>query len=74
MVPCWGRESTRRQQVLLQPFASYNLSRGWFFTSAPIITVNWEAQPGNKWLVPGGGGSGRAFFLDHQPMSITAQA
>ena len=61
-------------QFLLQPFASYNLSRGWFFTSAPIITANWEAQPGNKWLVPVGGGVGRAFILDHQPMSITAQA
>lgn len=61
-------------QFLLQPFASLNLARGWFLTSAPILTANWEGQAGNKWVVPVGGGVGRAFVLDHQPMSITAQA
>jgi hypothetical protein len=31
-------------QLLIQPFANYNMAGGWFLTSAPIITANWEAS------------------------------
>lgn len=34
--------------ALIQPFVNYNLSEGWYLTSAPIITADWEASGGNK--------------------------
>ena len=31
-------------QMLLQPFVNYNLPGGWYLTSSPIITADWEAE------------------------------
>jgi len=41
---------------LFQYFINYNLPEGWYISSAPIITANWNADSGNKWTVPFGGG------------------
>jgi hypothetical protein len=49
--------------LFLQPFASWNLPHGWYLTSSPIITSNWEAPEGQRWLVPAGGGLGHSFRL-----------
>ena len=37
-----------------QPFVNYNLSDGWYLTSAPIITADWEAdRSADTWTVHG---------------------
>ena len=33
---------------LMQYFVNYNLPDGWYLTSAPIITANWEAESGEQ--------------------------
>src|SRR5207248_2720854 len=48
-------------QMTLQYFVNYNLTKGWYLTSSPILTANWEAVKGNQWVVPVGGGAGRVF-------------
>ena len=60
-------------QFLLQYFVNYNMKKGWYLTSAPIITANWRATSGNVWTVPFGGGVGRIMKLGFQPVNITAQ-
>jgi hypothetical protein len=47
-------------QFLLQWFVNYNMAKGWYLTTSPIITANWRA-PDNTgvWTVPFGGGVGR---------------
>jgi hypothetical protein len=55
-----------------QPFVNYNLERGWYLTSSPIITANWEAD--DEWTVPLGGGVGRVFRVGRQPMNAQFQA
>jgi hypothetical protein len=58
-----------------QAFANYNLSDGWYLTSAPIITSNWKASGGNKWTVPVGGGVGKIFRVGKlPPMNANIQA
>jgi hypothetical protein len=42
---------------------TYNLPAGWYLSSVPIITANWEASSGNTWTVPMGGGVGKLFRL-----------
>ena len=42
-----------------QYFVNYNLADGWYLTSSPIITANWEAESGEQWTVPVGGGFGK---------------
>ena len=37
---------------LAQYFINYNYPSGWYLTSAPIVTANWEADSGNQWTVP----------------------
>lgn len=58
-------DDTRRavSQLLLQYFVTLNLPRGWFVTSAPVMTANWEAARGQRWNVPVGLGFGRTLPL-----------
>ena len=57
-----------------QYFINYNLSDGWYLTSAPIMTANWEASSGNKWTIPVGGGVGKIFKIGKQNLNAQAQA
>lgn len=61
-------------QLLFQYFINYNLPGGWYITSAPIITANWEADSSNTWTVPFGGGVGNVFHVGKQPMNASMQA
>ena len=60
-------------QFLLQWFVNYNMKKGWYLTTSPIITANWRANDSNVWTVPFGGGVGRIMKLGFQPVNITAQ-
>ncbi len=52
-----------------QPFINYNFSDGWYATTAPIITANWEADSDHRWTVPLGGGFGKIFRIGKQPIN-----
>lgn len=54
-----------------QYFISYNIpdGNGLYLTTAPIITANWEAESGNQWTVPFGGGVGKIFKIGKQPVN-----
>jgi len=59
-------------QMLVQPFVNYNMRHGWYLTSSPIITANWEVS-NNRWTVPVGGGVGRIVHFGKIPVSTYAQ-
>jgi hypothetical protein len=54
-----------------QYFINYNMKGGWYLSTAPAITANWEAESGNKWTVPFGGGVGRVFKIGKQPVKMS---
>ena len=60
-------------QFLMQYFINYNMKKGWFLVTAPVVTANWRASSGNVWNVPFGGGVGRIMKLGFQPVSIQTQ-
>jgi hypothetical protein len=60
--------------MTLQYFINYNLKKGYYLTSAPINSANWNAPSGNVWVVPVGGGIGRIMRLGFQPVNISVQA
>lgn len=72
-------------QMLLQYFINYNMRKGWYLTSSPIVTANWnstgsgvaatgnDTTGGDVWTLPFGGGVGRIMKLGFQPVNITAQ-
>lgn len=55
-------------------FINYNLSDGWYLTSAPIITADWEASNGHKWTVPVGGGFGKIQRIGKLPFNLSLAA
>ena len=59
-----------------QPFINYNIPKGqgWYLTSSPIITADWNAPSGWQWTVPIGGGIGRVFKVAGQAFNAQAQA
>ena len=59
---------------LLQYFINYNFKGGLYLTSAPIITANWKATSGNKWVIPFGGGVGKLFRVHKQPINTSVAA
>lgn len=61
-------------QMMLQYFINYNLPDGWYLTSSPAITANWEADSDNTWTVPFGGGFGRLFRIGKLPVNTQIQA
>jgi len=55
-------------------FINYNLPKAWYLVSAPIVTANWKAEGGQKWLVPVGGGVGKVVKLGGKlPLSMQVQ-
>jgi len=59
--------------MLIQYFINYNFPGGWYLSSAPIITANWEAPEGEQWVVPFGGGGGKIIKIGKLPLNLQAQ-
>ena len=59
---------------LIQPFLNYNFKGGLYLTSAPIATVDWKADSGQRWTVPLGGGIGKIFHLGRLPVNTQLSA
>lgn len=60
-------------QMTFNPFLFYNMSHGWYFVSAPIITSDWTVARSTRWTVPLGGGVGRVFKIGRQPLNARTQ-
>jgi len=67
-------ERARVNQLLLEPFITYNLNGGWYLISDMIITANWSADSSNRWTVPLGGGFGKMFAIGEQKMNTKLEA
>jgi hypothetical protein len=66
----------RVNAMLIQPFINYNLPEGWYLTSAPVITANWEAFGNNssdRWVIPIGGGFGKIVKTGGPPLNMNLQ-
>ena len=61
-------------RMTLQPFVNYNLPEGWYLTTAPLMTANWNADSKDIWTIPVGGGAGKVVHVGKLPLNITLQA
>jgi hypothetical protein len=60
-------------QMLMQPFVNYNMRRGWYLTSSPIVTADWEKRRNDRWTVPVGGGVGKIIHFEKLPVNVYTQ-
>jgi len=56
-----------------QYFVNYNLNNGWYLTSTPIMTADWEKPSGEQWTIPLGGGIGKLARFGKQPVDFKLQ-
>jgi hypothetical protein len=62
-------------QMLLQYIVNYNFGQsGWYLSSAPIITANWYADSGDKWIVPFGAAVGKLNRVGKKGLPVNLQA
>jgi hypothetical protein len=59
---------------LVNLFIVRQLGNGLYVNSAPVITVNWKAAEGQKWIVPFGAGVGKLFRLGKLPVNAQVGA
>jgi hypothetical protein len=72
----WDIDADRGNEIdffTWQYFINYNLDDGWYLTSSPVITADWEASSGDRWTVPFGGGVGKIFRVGKQALNAQAQ-
>lgn len=73
----WSVGGSGKQDINLftwQYFVNYNMDNGWYLTTAPIITANWEADSDHRWTIPLGGGVGKLFQIGKQPVNAQLSA
>jgi len=73
----FGGDSDRPKVNLfvIQPFVNYNFSDGWYLSSSPLITADWEANSRNRWTVPIGGGFGKVVYRgERHPVNVRFQS
>ncbi|WP_075603084.1 hypothetical protein [Saccharicrinis aurantiacus] len=57
-----------------QTLIAYGLGKGWVVNTYPTITANWNADKGQQWTVPVGGGINKLVFLGGKlPLNLGAQ-
>jgi hypothetical protein len=71
---CGDSDRAHVNEFLLQPFVNYNLEKGWYIASSPIMTANWNRDSSDQWLIPVGGGVGRVFKMGRLPVNLQVQA
>jgi hypothetical protein len=59
--------------MVFQYFVNYNIKNGWYLTSTPVITANWEEDSDERWTVPVGLGVGRLVKFGKQPVDFKLQ-
>ena len=64
-----GPDNPSVNQFLAQYFINYNLPKGWYITSQPIITADWKAAGSDQWTVPFGLGAGKIFKIGKLPFN-----
>lgn len=66
-------ERPKLKKFQMFAFIIYPLEKGWFLVSSPIISADWGAASGDRWLVPIGGGIGKLFRLGGKGLSLQVQ-
>lgn len=62
------------KKMTFQYLVNYNLGNGWYLTSTPIITADWEKSNRDRWTVPLGGGVGKLARFGKLPIDFKLQA
>lgn len=57
-------------KFIFQYFVNYNFGEGWYLSTTPVNTANWEANSNERWTIPVGGGVGRMVRWGQLPVDL----
>lgn len=57
-------------KATVQPILNYNLPNNWYLSATTTMSADWEAESGEEWTVPLGGGVGRLVRFGNQPVDF----
>lgn len=57
-------------KATVQPILNYNLPNNWYLSATTTMSADWEAESGEEWTVPLGGGVGRLVRFGKQPVDF----
>ncbi len=57
----------------LQYFVNFNFDSGWYLTSTPTMTADWNADSDERWTIPVGGGFGKLVRVGAMPLDMKLQ-
>ena len=61
-------------KAIVQPIINYNIDNGWYLSATTTMSANWEADSGDEWTVPLGGGGGRLVRFGKLPVDFKLMA
>lgn len=64
----------KSSQFSFQYLLAYTFDNGWYVSTNPNITANWQNEKNQKWLVPFGAGGGKTFYLGKQGFNLSSHA
>jgi len=67
-------DADKVNKFLFQYFINYNIANGWYLTSTPVMTADWEQSSSNRWTIPLGGGIGKLHRFGKLPVDFKLQA
>jgi len=67
-------DAPKINKLLAQYFINYNMKNGWYLSTTPVMTANWEADSNSRWTIPIGGGVGRLVKHGKQPVDYKLAA
>ncbi|NME72806.1 hypothetical protein [Flammeovirga aprica] len=56
-----------------QTLIAKSLGKGWMINTFPTIVANWNAEKGQQWTVPVGGGISKLVFMGKLPVNLGVQ-
>jgi len=70
----YGDRRFDTNETSIEAFFTWQLGDGWQLLSRPSILCDWEADSGNRWLVPLGGGFSKTTRIGRVPLKLDAEA
>jgi len=61
-------------RLILSPFCTWHLSKGWFLFTAPTVSSDWTSKANPTWTVPLGGGVGYIVRRGKHAVNFALQA
>ncbi|MFI5391198.1 MAG: hypothetical protein ACHQYQ_07545 [Bacteriovoracales bacterium] len=69
----WSVGGPDMSKLDLNYFVNLNFSNGYYLTTSPNITLDWEKEPGEQWVIPFGLGMGKVFKLGKRYLNSSLQ-